>query len=807
MDEDQSEAIPLKAQKPLSYHKACPDDPPACTQFLKLVGEDAVGAVRKLLEEDPSIDTSVQDELGRPAMVIAIDQDNYDMIQCLCELTLDPEDALLHAIETHSTHAIDTMCDHLPPDTKIEVLNRYPKTHRWPVTTVPLLLAARLENNVSTVKTLIKHGAVIPPLEELQQRVCKDSYGNFLASIHWYEANSDNAYIVITSKDPVKRIFELGKSLEQLQNSFHVPRSKQLCENIGAKLSALSVRMLNLTRDDKEVDLLLNGGAKNTPHPSVPLRIQQAIDVGFKEFVSHPSCQDYMVSQWQLSSPYHDHLNGGPWVKTALLHVFMVTFFFIPCLVYTFIPSDNVRLQMKRPFVRFMLTLSSRLYFLFLLVISTLDPMQYPTDVVPPDPSELNGQTTRVLNYKTKSWDACMILIISWIIGMTVAKVQHIWTVGIQYYATKQPWSLLEVTQLILYWIYIALNIVAYVKNLQETLPVPSKLLRETVQDEVEQPLVDTVQYGMQIGDTRFEWNQHEPLLIAEAAFSVANVLTFLHLLHCLLVVESLGPLLVSMRGMMADVCKFLVIFIFVLVSFAIGLTQLYRTFEALDKVLCEASNKEASNKEDCPETPFLSFSNSMWSLFWSLFNPIELHNLTVDKDLYFTSLVGASLYATFMLLGVVVLLNALIAMMSNTYTRVEENSDVEWKVARTKLMSEYMSLRVTVPPPFNLIPSVKSITRFTRYVRRKCSQSDSAQANHAGQPLSDTDDAYMELSRDLAERCRRKCKMEEVTEAHQSKRQQDMDLLKKAVENMSQEMKELRQQIQQSSAKKNNVK
>ena len=41
--------------------------------------------------------------------------------------------------------------------------------------------------------------------------------------------------------------------------------------------------MLNLTRDDKEVDLLLNGGGKNTPHPSVPLRIQQAIDVGFKE--------------------------------------------------------------------------------------------------------------------------------------------------------------------------------------------------------------------------------------------------------------------------------------------------------------------------------------------------------------------------------------------------------------------------------------------------------------------------------------------------------------------------------------------
>ncbi len=125
----------------------------------------------------------------------------------------------------------------------------------------------------------------------------------------------------------------------------------------------------------------------------------------------------------------------------------------------------------------------------------------------------------------------------------------------------------------------------------------------------------------------------------------------------------------------------------------------------------------------------------------------------------------------------------------------------MEWKVARTKLMGEYMSLRVTMPPPFNLIPNVKSILRFTRCVRRKCSRGKPAQPNpEAQQPLSDTEDAYVELSRDLAERCRRKCKMDEVTKAHQSKRQHDVDLLRKAVEHMSQEMKDLRQQIKQSS-------
>ena len=61
-----------------------------------------------------------------------------------------------------------------------------------------------------------------------------------------------------------------------------------------------------------------------------------------------------------------------------------------------------------------------------------------------------------------------------------------------------------------------------------------------------------------------------------------------------------------------------------------------------------------------------------MESLLWSLFNLIDPNELVVDDDLYFTEYVGKFIYATFMVVGVVVLLNALIAMMSNTYTRVE---------------------------------------------------------------------------------------------------------------------------------------
>lgn len=39
--------------------------------------------------------------------------------------------------------------------------------------------------------------------------------------------------------------------------------------------------------------------------------------------------------------------------------------------------------------------------------------------------------------------------------------------------------------------------------------------------------------------------------------------------------------------------------------------------------------------------------------------------------------------------------------------------SDTEWKFARTKLWMSYFEDGATLPPPFNVLPSVKWITRW----------------------------------------------------------------------------------------------
>lgn len=93
-------------------------------------------------------------------------------------------------------------------------------------------------------------------------------------------------------------------------------------------------------------------------------------------------------------------------------------------------------------------------------------------------------------------------------------------------------------------------------------------------------------------------------------------------------------------------------------------------------------------------------------------------------------------MFGSYSVINVIVLLNLLIAMMSNSYAMIDvssdpfsnsyvraiqlfcffqEHSDTEWKFARTKLWMSYFEDSATLPPPFNVLPSVKWVIRIFR--------------------------------------------------------------------------------------------
>lgn len=85
-----------------------------------------------------------------------------------------------------------------------------------------------------------------------------------------------------------------------------------------------------------------------------------------------------------------------------------------------------------------------------------------------------------------------------------------------------------------------------------------------------------------------------------------------------------------------------------------------------------------------------------MATLFWALFGLPDMNivNLSSQANIphTFTQTVGNFLYATYHVISIVVLLNVLIAMMSNTYTRVEVSNAEIIDIVIVVMRSEGMS-------------------------------------------------------------------------------------------------------------------
>lgn len=72
-------------------------------------------------------------------------------------------------------------------------------------------------------------------------------------------------------------------------------------------------------------------------------------------------------------------------------------------------------------------------------------------------------------------------------------------------------------------------------------------------------------------------------------------------------------------------------------------------------------------------------------------------------------------IFGVYMLVSVIVLINLLIAMMSDTYQRIQAQSDTEWKFGLSKLIRN-MFRTTTEAPPMNLV------TTWLKFLIRTCS-------------------------------------------------------------------------------------
>uniref|UniRef100_A0A8C2IW60 Transient receptor potential cation channel subfamily C member 2a n=1 Tax=Cyprinus carpio TaxID=7962 RepID=A0A8C2IW60_CYPCA len=197
----------------------------------------------------------------------------------------------------------------------------------------------------------------------------------------------------------------------------------------------------------------------------------------------------------------------------------------------------------------------------------------------------------------------------------------------------------------------------------------------------------------------REDWKQEDPQLIAETLFAVTSMLSFTRLAYILPAHESLGTLQISMGRMIDNMMRFMFILMIIGTAFLCGINNIYVPYVA---------------------SQHLGRLNDTFNfLFWTMFGMANQEYVDMH-DYVLAEFVGRIFYGIFTLLIVIVLLNMLIAMISNSFQRIEDDADVEWKFARSKLYLSYFREGLTMPVPFNIIPSPKALFYTLRSICQK---------------------------------------------------------------------------------------
>ncbi|CAG9537651.1 unnamed protein product [Cercopithifilaria johnstoni] len=692
-------------------------------QFLLSTERGELENVRKLLEiykSTGAFNINCLDPLRRSALHIAIENDNIELIELLLEYNINTGDAILYAIMGENIKAVEILLEYLEkigkftPETQGVEITAY---SAFTCDMTPIILAAH-KNNYECIKLLLdKKATILHPhdirclCKECVQAKAEDSLCFSRSRINTYRALTSPSLICLSSKDPILYAFELSYELRRLSNIENEFRNEY--QELSRKCQSFSVNMLEQVRGSKELEIILNhttnAWEEVTERKSANFcqnlaRLKLAIKLRQKIFVAHPNCQQL------LSAIFYEGLPGfrDRHIVTKMLIILGVLIASpLLAIIYVVAPKSSFGEFARRPFIKFLCHSASYCFFLSLLILAN---QRISYDVIfntKSVSSIYNAYDNKDIDLKEVRGPPPTLVelaILAWVFGLVWVEIKQLWNEGLCDYCSDL-WNILDFVTNALYLCTVALRVVAYLQ----------------VEAEIRNPQMRHL--GRHI--LRRDWDEWEPTLISECAFATANIFSSLKMIHIFTVNPHLGPLRISLGRMVLDIVKFLLIYFLVLFSFACGLNQLLWYYSAMRRQECEKYQslmsssyqnvpvKELIRMEESCDPKYRaceSLYNSMETLFWSSFGIIILEQLEIVESHGPTKWTGRTILGCYCCCSVIVLLNMLIAMMSNSYQDIYNQADVEWKFARSKLWIEYFDDTATVPPPFNMIPSPKSL-------------------------------------------------------------------------------------------------
>ncbi|XP_059484449.1 transient-receptor-potential-like protein [Neocloeon triangulifer] len=712
MADEKKGPIDLEKSQPRA-RKTCPIAMPKLPKpltleekrYLLAVERGDAPNVRRILQkayQKKHINIDCMDSLGRGAMLMAIDNENLDMVELLIVMGVATKDSLLHAIEAEFVEAVELLLQHE------ELIHKEGEAHSWekvdpviatfPPDITPLTLAAH-KDNFEIIKILLDRGATLPMPHDIKCGCDEciiatkdDSLRHSLARVNAYRALASPSLIALSSNDPIMTAFELSWELRNL--AFTEQECKGDYLELRRQCQQFAVNLLSHTRGSRELAIILN----HDPESEVPYedgehmklaRLEQAINFKQKTFVAHPNIQQLLAAIWYEGVPGFRRLKATQKlmeiVKVAVLFPFY-------CMLYMLAPNCKTGKLVRKPFMKFLLHASSYLFFLLLLILvsqraEVLFVQIFGTESMKADlQEELKRQRGNGPTYLE-------LLVCLYVFGFIFEETKEIVREGIGSYL-RNMWNIIDFTRNSLYVAVMMLRGVAWMQQQAQITADPASAYVP-----------------------REHWDDFDPQLISEGLCAAANVFSALKLVHLFSINPHLGPLQISLGRMVIDIVKFFFIYSLVLFAFACGLNQLLWYFADLEKQRCYSlpgGLPDWNNHGDsCVKwRRFGNLFESSQSLFWASFGMVGLDDFELIGIKSYTRFWGLLMFGSYSVINVIVLLNLLIAMMSNSYAAIVEHSDTEWKFARTKLWMSYFEESATLPPPFNIIPTPKHMMK-----------------------------------------------------------------------------------------------
>ncbi|XP_046395516.1 transient receptor potential protein-like [Ischnura elegans] len=666
-------------------------------RFLLFAERGDCATVRRLLDEakeNPEmLDINCVDPLNRSALIAAIENENIELIHILLDYGIKVKDALLHAIKEEYVEAVEILLEweekNHQPGTPYswEAVDRSASNFTPDIT--PLILAAHM-NNYEILKILLDRGATLPVphdvrcgCDECVSSSETDSLRHSQSRINAYRALTSPSLISLSSRDPLLTAFELSwelRRLSRMETEFRLEYNE-----MRTSTQTFATSLLDHARTSFELETMLNhnptGDAWEPGERQTLERLKMAIKYKQKQFVAHPNVQQLLAKIWY---------DGLPGFRRKSMFAQLVEVgklgasFPVNSMCSLMAPDGEKAKFMQKPFVKFISHSSSYAFFLMLLGLASQR-----AEYLVIEWFGTAWMQTVLEDWKRRERGSLPGLVewavMSYVFSLIWSEVVTLWEDGLLEYIADL-WNIVDWITNIFYTIWIMLRAVSWFIALREYWS------------------------GTNPWYPREEWDPFDPMLLSEGAFAAGMIFSFLKLVHIFSVNPHLGPLQISLGRMVIDILKFFFIYTLVLFAFGCGMNQLLWYYADLEKKRCYhlPSGLADFDNEELACAIWRRFANmfeTSQSLFWASFGLVELTAFELTGVKSFTRFWALLMFGSYSVINVIVLLNMLIAMMSNSYQIISERSDTEWKFARSKLWMSYFEEGDKLPPPFNLMP------------------------------------------------------------------------------------------------------